>query len=98
MGRLPQELPWHDADNKWASILEPLLAKPIVNGQLLININLVVGTNVINHKLQRKLQGYIIVGNSAASTIYDTQATNQMPELTLNLISNAVTTIALWVF
>lgn len=98
MGKLPQELLWHDADNKWASLLNPLLASPIVNGQLLTGIALINGTTIVNHKLGRKIQGYIVVGSSAAATIHDSQATNQMPQLTLQLISNAATTVALWVF
>ena len=95
---LPQKLTWEMAQNKWASQINPILDNPLVKGQQLIQISLTSGSNVINHKLGRKLQGWIITGINGAATIYDTQATNQMPELTLNLTSNASVTINLWVF
>lgn len=98
MAKLPQELPWHDADNKWAAILNPVVANPIVNSLILKDIVLASGDNVINHRLGRKLQGYIIVGINAATTIYDKQATNQMPQLTLVLNSSASATAQILVF
>ena len=98
MSKLPQELPWHDADNKWAAILNPIVSNPANNSLILKDIALVSGDNTINHKLGRKLQGYIIVGINAAATIYDKQATNQMPQLTLVLNSSAPATAQILVF
>lgn len=98
MTKLPQKLTWDMAQNKWASIINPLLASPIANGLLLQNQVLTTGTNVINHRLGRKLAGWIIVGIDGAAQIYDTQVTNQMPQLTLNLTSDADVTVSLWVF
>lgn len=96
--KLPQQLSWEDADNKWAAIINPILAKPIVNGQLLTNISLINGTTIVNHKLGRILQGYIVVMSSAPATIYDNQISNQMPQLTLSLTSNNAANVSLWVF
>jgi len=98
MAALPQELPWHMADNRWASILNPIVANPANNSIILKNIELSVGTNVINHKLGRNLQGWQIIRKRASADIYDTQDTNQMPNLTLTLVSDAIVTIDLAVF
>ncbi len=82
--------------NTWATQLDPVIEKPIVQGQLLEGISLIVGTNVINHKLGRKLQGWMIVDIDGIAEIYRTNPT-QMPNLTLSLISDAAVTVSLWV-
>lgn len=83
---------------QWAQQLDPVISNELLQGQLLMNQSLVVGTNTINHGLGRKLVGYFIVGQTAQASIWDSQATNQMPQLTLVLNSTAVTTVNLWVF
>lgn len=98
MNKLPQQLKWEDADNKWAAMLNPILTNPFTRGILLNNVALANGTTVVNHLLGRKLQGWVIVGINGAATIYDNQAANLMPELTLSLTSNAAVTANLWVF
>ena len=97
-GKLPQQLNINDMQNRWASIINPVLSSPIVNGQLLANIDLSIGTNTINHKLGRQLKGWLIVGIDGAAQIYDNQATNQFDELTLSLTSDAAVSCSLWVF
>lgn len=84
--------------SNWGAQLNPVLSNPITNGLVLTGVNLSVGANVVNHKLSRKLQGWIIIGINAASTIYDTQASNQSPQLTLNLNSSANCIVNLYVF
>lgn len=98
MARLPQELPWYDADNKWGSILDPIVANPVNNSLLLKNVPLIIGTNVINHRLGRNLQGWNIVRKRAAASIYDNQDSNQMSNLTLVLVSDTIVSIDLEVF
>lgn len=98
MNKLPQELPWEDADNKWAAMLNPILTNPLVSGRAIQNVSLTTGNNVVNHKLGRKLQGWVITGIDGVASIYDTQASNQLSARTLNLVSSADVTISLWVF
>lgn len=98
MARLPQQLPYEQLMPKWAAILNPVIACPIINGLLLEDISLETGANVINHKLGRKLIGWIIVRQNADASIYDMQEFNQMPQLTLNLTSSADCNVSLWVF
>ncbi len=97
-GNLSPKLPWELANPKWAATINPIIANPLVNGNLLKNISVQSGDNVINHGLGAALQGYIVVKNSAAVTFYDKQDVNSMPQLTLILHASDVTTISLYVF
>lgn len=98
MRKLVQQLTLDQMQNLWASALNPILSSPIVNGRQIDDIKLTIGSNTINHKLGRKLQGWITVRINGIAEIYDTQATNQMPELTLTLVSDADVTASMWVY
>ncbi len=95
---LPIYLPADQLQPKWATPLNNLLANPLTQGRLITGLALTTGTNVINHKLGHTLVGWMLVGLSASVTIYDTQASNQTPQLTLNLTSSGPATVSLWVF
>lgn len=82
----------------WASQLNPMLSNPAAQSILLKNIPLASGLTVVNHKLGRVLQGWKIVRQRASASIYDTQDSNQNPELTLFLNSSANVTVDLEVF
>lgn len=82
----------------WASQLNPVLAAPFLQGILLKNVTLVAGDNTVNHKLGRKLQGWVLSRVRAAATIYDKQDSNQMPALTLVLNTDADVVVDLYVF
>ncbi len=97
-GELSSNLPWELANNKWAASLNPVLANPLVAGRMINTAVLTTGVNTINHGLQRKLRGYFVVLKSANVTIYDSQLTNQTPDLTLILNASAPATVALYVF
>lgn len=81
---------------RWAALIEPFLSKPVINGVMLSDLNLVSGDNVINHRLQRNLQGYLVIAQNAAAQFY--QKTSTMPELTLVLNSSATVKVSLYVF
>lgn len=95
---LPQKLTYEMMLTQWAQELNPLLKNPITSGIILKSVSLVSGNNVVNHLLGRKLQGWYIVRIRSASTIYDTQDSNQTPQLTLNLVASAPVIIDLAVF
>jgi len=95
---LPQKLPLDMMQTSWAQQLNPIIACPLLNGRLMTDIALVNGVTVVNHKLGRKLVGWQLTGINGPAVIYDNQATNQIPELTLSLTSNAAVTVSLWVF
>lgn len=80
----------------WKSQLDPILAAP--TPLTLRQVSLKAGHNVINHLLGRTLQGWSIVRQRASSSVYDTQDTNQMPELTLYLTASADVVVDIQVF
>jgi predicted RNA binding protein YcfA (HicA-like mRNA interferase family) len=84
--------------NAWATILNPVIALPINKGLILKNIALVTGSNKVNHRLGRKLQGWFLVRKRGSADIYDEQDSNQMPSLTLSLNSSADVTVDIFVF
>jgi hypothetical protein len=81
--------------SSWASSINPVLSKEIVQGTLLQNVALVTGNNVVNHLLGRKQVGWMIADQNAAASIYRSAALN---DLTLTLNSSAPCVISLWVF
>lgn len=95
---LPQRLPLAQMQVTWATALNPIIANPILQGNILKNISLVAGTNVINHKLSRNLQGWNPTRIRSAVALYDQQDTNPTPQLTLILIADADAIIDLLVF
>lgn len=82
----------------WSSQLNKVLNNPAVNSNILQNIPLIAGTNVINHKLGRKLQGWSLTRKRAPGDVSDTQDTNQSPALTLLLVASAPMVVDIEVF
>lgn len=83
----------------WASQLNPLLSLPLNSSVLLQDIELVTGDNSINHKLGRKLQGWIVTRMiDGFVQLYDKQNDNNMPDKTLVLNASGSGTIDLIVF
>jgi hypothetical protein len=81
----------------WASQINPVLGNPTVNGVLQRGIKLVSGTNSIDHKLGRTLQGFIVTDMlDTYSQIFRT--VSKTPALTLNLNSSVATTIDIYCF
>ncbi len=80
---------------RWKSELDPFLKSPFANGFLLKNLQLITGTNTINHLLGRMMQGWTIVDLNNPISIYRSKPLN---ELTLTLTTNGPAMIALWVF
>lgn len=82
----------------WSSQLNPILQSPLSSNNILTEVALAAGSNTINHKLQRKLQGWIIIRKRADAAIYDTQDQNVTPQNTLLLTSDVDVTVDLLVF
>jgi len=79
-------------------VLNPIFSTQTLGGNILSNVALTTGSNTINHKLGRVLSGWQIIRLRAASTIFDTQDSNQTPQLTLTLNSSAPVVCDLYVF
>ena len=99
MTNLPQGLTLSQLSTKWASILNVLLNNAQLNRSVLKSVSLSSGNNTINHNLGRPLQGWNISRiRGVATSLYDLQDTNQMPDLTLILHSTAATVVDLEVW
>lgn len=92
---LPLKLPWDKAQTLWERQIDPIITFPPNKGLLLSNLVIKTGTNVINHKLARKQQGYIITDQTTSASIYRSADFN---DLTLTLTSSAPSVVSLWVF
>lgn len=81
--------------SKWSNLINPVLEDPTNQGTLLKNISIVTGVNNIAHKLGRSPQGWVVVDQTAAITLFRSQPFNST---TLTLTASGPATIALWVF
>lgn len=81
----------------WAAQINPVLANPTTNPGLIIGVVLVSGTNIINHKLGKKMQGWIITDINAAITVYRPDSA-PFNSLTLTLVASAPATVNIEVF
>lgn len=92
---LSTKLSWPLASSKWAAEINPVLANPQNNSNLLQNLVLKSGVTVINHKLGRMQQGWVLADVQGPATIYRSAPYN---DKTLQLTSSADVTISLGVF
>jgi hypothetical protein len=92
---LPQKLPLDLMQTRWASILNPLIANALNDIQILSNVALIDGTNVLNHSLGRPQQGWFLTDIQGASIIYRSAPFNST---TLTLVSSAAVTVSIGVF
>lgn len=92
---LSSDLPWELANNIWAQTLNPLIASPLNSVQILKDVLLIAGKNVINHKLGHKMNGWFLVDLQGPIVPYRSAPFN---DLTLTLTSSAVVTCSIGVF
>ena len=85
--------------------LRVLAAHPLLQGTFLsvngsTDISLVSGDNTLRHQLNHPVRGWFLVRSSAATTVYDKQATNDSPNetLILNSSSAAPVTATIYIF
>lgn len=81
--------------NKWRSILNPIISIPFISGVQLTDIILIDGINVINTTLNQMQQGWFVTDITNPATIYRSSAFNTR---TLTLTSSAACTVNLWVY
>jgi hypothetical protein len=70
------------------------LRSPLLDGRMISDITLVSGDNKLEHKLARKVRGYLVIDRSNGATIYTSSKDEKF--LTLNASTGSV--ISLWVF
>lgn len=81
---------------KWSAVLAAVLSPANLDGNLLEDVELVAGNNVINHKLGRKLRGWRIEDlDAAVAPIYRSAPKN---DVTLTLNAADVCVVNIWVY
>jgi Tfp pilus assembly protein PilN len=96
MAQLSTKLPWELAQTKWASTINPILALPILQGNLITAISLIAGTpKSINHLLGRMPQGWFLVDNTSNAVIW---RSSDFTQYTVTLETSVTTTVSIWIF
>jgi hypothetical protein len=93
--KLPLNLTWDKAQTRWASILNPAITLPPVNGSLLTGVKIVSGSNTFNHLLGRIQQGWIVTDIDADITLYRSAPLNSK---TLTLTASGPANLNIWVY
>lgn len=78
--------------------LTVLIKNPLMSGQILEDVQLLTGSNTIDHKLNRDLIGWFLVRQRSAGNVFDTQDSNDTPNLNLLLTSSADILVDIYVF
>lgn len=91
-GLLSTKLSWELANPLWAASLNPILAKPQTSGHTIMSFHLVTGINIIPHKLDRLMQGWVITDINDAITYYRSAPFNNLT-LTLTCSGPAIVNI-----
>lgn len=83
-------------DNVNAALI-PIQTAQIIDGQVLKNISLITGQpNIINHKLNRNLVGYIVIRKDTNADVWDSSSST--PALTILLYTDVNCKVDLYVF
>lgn len=82
-----------------ATVFGAVLAKEIIDGNLLENVALVSGsTNLVEHKLGKPVSGYIVVKRNSNQAVWDSEGSNTKKNNYLQLEASGSVTVSLWVF
>lgn len=89
------QLPLNFSAARWKSLLDPVIAAPMTGVLVLQEIDLKIGTNVINHKLAQMQQGWFLTDQDGPASIYRSAP---FSSTTLTLTSSAAVTVNIGVF
>jgi hypothetical protein len=81
-----------------SNALIPLVRNPLLGGLLLKGVQLSSGTNFVNHRLGRPLQGWVLTRKKANVTVWDDQDNNTNVSTTLKLETSGAITVDIYVF
>lgn len=92
---LSPSLSWPLANPKWAAELNPIITNPFNNVQILTDVQLKIGDNVLNHGLGKLQQGWVLTDIQGVATVYRSAP---FTTTTLTLHSSADVTVSIGVF
>jgi hypothetical protein len=76
---------------------QPILASPILDGNLLSGVQLSSTATLVEHKLGREARGYLVVGRLGNVNVWNS-AVNPAPKKFLVLLAASSVQVDLWVF
>lgn len=91
-----QEL--RNLQDRWATVLDPIVDGPLSKVLILPNLSLKAGKNEISHRLGRRLQGWFVTRQKSTAAFYDDQDKNPHQDLTLIIYSTQNVVVNLAVF
>ena len=80
------------------TVLNPLLELPISDGVMIENLDIGTGDTVVNHKLGRNCEGFLVVRLKSNATIYESSTVNATPENTIILKASGAATANIYFF
>lgn len=93
--QLPMRLPYEMMQQKWASLLNPILLNPLNSIGIIENYKLNAGVNIINHMLGQLPQGWFLVDKQGPGDIYRTAP---YTDIQLTLTSTTAVVVSIGVF
>ena len=85
-----------NVQNSVDEVISPIISKEILAGRLIKDLTITAGTPLrIEHKLDRQIQGYIIVSQDNSVKIYESEKTDKF--LTLNVDAVETFNVTDWV-
>ena len=81
-----------------ATALEPLLQLPFASGNRVQDVEITTSDTIVDHGLEQKAEGWIILKQNAAQVIYESATVNDFPETTVILKAGGTVTADLFFF
>ena len=81
-----------------ATALNPLLQLPFASGNRVQAQDLSTADTIVDHGLEQKPEGWIVLKQDAAQVIYESATTNDFPETTIIMKAGGTVTADLFFF
>ena len=93
-----QDINLNRVQSNVSSALKRILLNPVLDFNIEKNVNLVIGDNVVNHRLSRPPLGWFVVRKRGPADLYDKQDSNTTPQTNIIINSDAVVSVDIYFF
>ena len=81
-----------------ATALNPLFQLPFASGNRVKDLDFTTADTIVDHGLEQKPEGWLILKQDAAQVIYESATTNDFPETTIIMKAGGTVTADLFFF
>jgi len=81
-----------------ATALNPLFQLPFASGNRVQDLDITTADTIVDHGLEQKPEGWIVLKQNAAQVIYESATVNDFPETTVILKAGGTVTADLFFF